>query len=565
MLCDTDRKVDASADKKATFRVSSTTDGIQGVPFYLIESTAPCNVEVPDPPDDPSPAAQKLLKPWDDPAAAIRDIAEKLIPNEEPGEVSLVVMAHGYNNPRPNVLAMYYGAIQALEKDENAIFTKDRRVVCVGYRWPSEGLGSILVSCIKALPLFPLRVLLGAVIFLLLEFFFPPPGAIVWLTQLLTPLAVFLLGLIVFLMALRWVVYFRDIYRATNFGVQDLVEVIRQIDLEASRIVKERNIRDRKRIALSFVGHSMGGLVVTNVIRVLCDVFDPAVIRKDLSNQPRDVPATAGEPLPPGKVTAKVGHVFSLMRFVLASPDIPAEALLAARGNFLESSLARFKEAYLFSNEGDEVLRLISTTANYFSFPTMHRTSGYRLGNVEILSSDFKAMRSDGGLGLLSALRAGQKTLEELSDSPSAAEVCAAASVADAFSYFDCTDYVDDPDRRPYLTEARNYKATNPNGRIPDLEHAKLLLLYVFAKPPRNINVHGGYFEGTVTQRLIYRLACLGFDDAADVYAGETQLLAECEAHQIRVMLSKRLAEQSEAERKHRELIDRERIDQDLR
>jgi hypothetical protein len=58
------------------------------------------------------------------------------------------------------------------------------------------------------------------------------------------------------------------------------------------------------------------------------------------------------------------------MRFVLASPDISAEALLSNRANFLASSLRRFREAYLFSNEGDEVLRQISTTANYFSFPT---------------------------------------------------------------------------------------------------------------------------------------------------------------------------------------------------
>ena len=71
----------------------------------------------------------------------------------------------------------------------------------------------------------------------------------------------------------------------------------------------------------------------------------------------------------------------------LASPDIPAETLLSNRGNFLASALSRFQEAYLFSNEGDEVLRQISTLANYFpcSRPKA-ATHGFRLGNVEILS-----------------------------------------------------------------------------------------------------------------------------------------------------------------------------------
>src|SRR5258708_19850754 len=64
------------------------------------------------------------------------------------------------------------------------------------------------------------------------------------------------------------------------------------------------------------------------------------------------------------------------MRFVLASPDTPAEALLSSRGNFLASALSRFEEAYLFSNEGDEGLRQISTLANYFVFPTNSRNHG---------------------------------------------------------------------------------------------------------------------------------------------------------------------------------------------
>jgi hypothetical protein len=210
--------------------------------------------------------------------------------------------------------------------------------------------------------------------------------------------------------------------------------VIRQIDKEACDLLDKRKEKaaSRKRVALSFIGHSMGGLVVTNAIRVLSDVFDPAVILStDLSGATSDAPARLAAqaaqkdaPARPGpvsersvapasedQVSGKIGHIFTLMRFVLASPDIPAEALLADRANFLASSLRRFREAYLLSSEGDEVLRMISTTANYFSFPTRRRNFGYRLGNAEILSSGFGSISNS---GLLAALRVGRETLASL-------------------------------------------------------------------------------------------------------------------------------------------------------
>jgi hypothetical protein len=70
-------------------------------------------------------------------------------------------------------------------------------------------------------------------------------------------------------------------------------------------------------------------------------------------------------------------------------------------------------------------------------------------------------------------------------------------------------------------------------------EHIKLLTLYVASR----IDIHGGYFDGAVTQRLIYRLACLGFAGTAAAYGNIESLLDECAEHQIRVMPSERLAE----------------------
>ena len=314
----------------------------------------------------------------------------------------------------------------------------------------------------------------------------------------------------------------------------DLVEVIRQIDLEAvkglNRLRAIGEPRHRKRIALSFIGHSMGGLVVVSAIRVLSDVFDPDAILTKLSGAARS--RTAGQPAD-DRVSGKIGHVFDLMRFVLASPDIPGETLLANRANFLASSLRRFKEAYLFSSEGDGVLRSISTIVNYFTFPTRSRNYGYRLGNAEILTSDFpKPVVGD----VLKLARVGRKTLGELSTETAGGKP---SEVANAFTYFDCTDYKDGEPPRGMLTEARNYKRANPTAHIPVPEHIKLLLLYLLSR----IDIHGGYFGGAVTQKLIYRLACLGFTGTAAAYGGKESLLNECAQHQIWVMPSGRLGQ----------------------
>jgi hypothetical protein len=523
------------------FRVSATTGQIDGVTFYFIESTAPDNV---DPPPDPLEANPPGLRsvPADD---AVKEIASILVRSDDPeASASLVVMVHGFNNPAPSVLRFYEGAVEALKADQEAIFGDPRRkVVCIGYRWPSESIGQVLWSSLKALPLTPLWLLGIACAFLILRllgwltgFFEPTTGPLLSAIALLTFVAVAAFALVAVIIALRGIVYFRDVYRAINYGVPDLVEVIRQIDLQASSEFKKDSRNPRSPIALSFIGHSMGGLVVTEAIRVLSDVFDKKAIRTTLSGRMR---VHSEEEKPIGEVPGNIGHVFTLARFVLASPDIPAETLLSGRANFLASSLRRFREAYLFSNEGDEVLLLISTIVNYFTFPTRRRNYGYRLGNVEILSEGFGKTADS---GVLERLRVGDKTLAELSDKTAEATSEELADVANAFTYFDCTDYVDGPDNRGMLTEARNYKANNPDGRIPWYEHLWLLFRYSrFCPASKRINVHGGYFDGAVAQRLIYRLACLGFGDAAKAFGGEEQLMSACAARQIRVMPSTRL------------------------
>jgi hypothetical protein len=359
---------------------------------------------------------------------------------------------------------------------------------------------------------------------------------------------VILAGLVLTAVLLRVIVYFRDTYRATNYGVPDLVQIIRAIDGEIVRLRGRGGPSND--VQLSFIGHSMGGFVVTNTIRVLSDVFERpvrALSSYGAGSSAHDKPDT---PAP------WIGNVFTLKRFVLASPDIPAENLLTNRGNFLASALSRFDEAYLFSSEGDEVLRQISTLANYFVFPTKNRRHGFRLGNVEILSSEFGLLDVT-DTDFLSVLRIGNLTLQQLYETletararrgATAAPARMPASLPQVFTYFDCTDYVDQDDSggpaRPLLTFARCLKRNNPAAKLPWYSHLHLLFAYIVSRRP---NVHGGYFEGALSQRLIYRLACLGYEDTVRAYGDEKALSQACRDKQIRALPSPLLAARKRA------------------
>jgi hypothetical protein len=506
----------------SNFRAFVADKAPPGGVFYFIESTAPDAVEGDPGGTGPTPPSLHEV----DPDQAVKDIAAFLTPEGQPEiDPSLVVMVHGFNTPRKRVLELYEKVRAALVSDGQIFDSAKRRIVCIGYRWPSEGVFTDLGSTIGATPNAALVALALVCVFLVL--------LAIWTAHWAALLGILTAGTLIMAAALRGIVYFRDVYRATNNGVPDLVEVIRQIDLEAvkglNRLRAEGESHQRKRIALSFIGHSMGGLVVVSAIRVLSDVFDPDAILTKLSGAPRS--RTAGQAAD-DQVSGTIGHVFDLMRFVLASPDIPGETLLANRANFLASSLRRFKEAYLFSSEGDGVLRSISTIVNYFTFPTRSRNYGYRLGNAEILTGDFaEPVVGD----VLKRVRVGRKTLAELSTETVGGNP---SEVARAFTYFDCTDYKDGEPQRGMLTEARNYKRNDANAHIPIYEHVKLLILYVLSR----IDIHGGYFDGAVTQRLIYRLACLGFAGTAAAYGHTESLLNECAQHQIRIMPSERLA-----------------------
>jgi hypothetical protein len=281
----------------------------------------------------------------------------------------------------------------------------------------------------------------------------------------------------------------------------------------------------------------MGGIVVTNTIRTLSDVFATTV--DELSQSGAAAPR-------PGKKIQTIGKAFVLKRFVLVSPDIPAETLLSDRGNFLASVLSRFDEAYLFSNEGDEVLRQISTLANYFVFPTKSSDHGFRLGNTEILSRGYGIIEYTEA-DFLAKLRIGNLTLQQLYERLEQAEAsrrkvdrptAKQTHLPKVFTYFDCTDYVDDDNgqTRGFLTIAKRNKSRDASAMLPWYAHLQLLRGYL--RHPARPNVHGGYFEGTVSQKLIYRLACLGYEATRNSLLSEGGLGKICADKQIRVLLS---------------------------
>jgi pimeloyl-ACP methyl ester carboxylesterase len=439
------------------------------VPAFFVRSTAPSNVE--DPPCECQPNQP-----------TIADVIDILYRNSqgENQESGLVIAIHGYNTGAdvvPDGVRQYwYQPLSNYVNQDSYIQKKSSSLVFLGYRWPSESLKKkgIRNEARQAMP-----VMLGfllyngifiAVVALLLVLF----TSWTWIT-IAAILGTVGFSIVLAVYLLRISVYFRDSYRATMFGVPDLVELIRQLDqglierttrdnltdeavcdrianrvpdlqaldrgkqLEAlqsirralsrypdlvidlqndqfqsflkrvrhdisSDISDETLLRLTERfvliqtleydaaerywqknpIKLSFLGHSMGGHVTTQVIRILSDVFDSRSIGKVGDADSQKTPSS------------RLGRVFRLGRLVLVAPDIPVLTITSGRTNFLKSALRRFEEAYLFSNEGDLALRLASTAANYFSFPARTRTQGYRLGNVTVSQPEQTKSKSKG-------------------------------------------------------------------------------------------------------------------------------------------------------------------------
>ncbi len=483
-------------------------DGLpSAIPAFFVESTAPDNF---DDKDDQFPTPEHCVD-LGTQEAAIERIADVLAKQKHP---KLVFTVHGFNSPRKAVVKTYTQSFLAVNGDD-AIH--DRGVVCIGYRWPSERIGSPWRSGLTATPLFLLIILvlaIGAVY--LVNFAFDLCDIARWLRISITMVTATMALVPITLYLLRLIVYFRDGYRAATYGVPDFVDFIRLIDMALKeKLGGGEELQDR--VDLSFIGHSMGGFVVTNTVRILSDLFSPAALKAMVSV------SSGAESLRDDAEREKRSHIgkaFALKRLVLVSPDIPAETLLSGRANALRSSLVRFQEIHLFSNEGDEVLLDISTTANFFSLPTKDRKFGYRLGNVGVLTTWGITKGVD-----LAKLRVGDQTLEDFylrlgAPPPERA-------FAQRLTYFDCTDSLENGEG--VVTDVKPGESCD----LSTFGHLKLLWLYVTRGRP---DVHSGYFLPGFVGTLIYRFACIGYGHSEQVYGGFDTFSAACKEHQVKAL-----------------------------
>jgi hypothetical protein len=440
-------------------------------PWYWVESTAPLHV------DGAPCSAQPDLE------ERIRRIAERLAGMEDP---HLAIRVHGYNNEVKAVRSRAEEAWSFLQREN----LTDPNIAWIAYRWPSEKLGLPLMTSIRSMnSLAALTWFLSAICF----------AWTWWRTGAPAYGGVAVVSMLLLLIGLRVSVYYRDHYRASHHGVLDLVELIRKLDFNLRALHEAGQLK--KRVRLSFIGHSMGGFVVTNAVRMLSDVFDRAHFR---------FLKEAGSETPPSKnpYPYDIGSSLTLYRLVLVSPDIPSETLMTGRTNFLAPSLRRFPECYLFSNGGDAVLSLISTTANYFVFPNRLSRSGWRLGNVRV--------ESGGPFGILSQPADDQACLEsiwinryslrQLQADTKGTSILPGTHGEHSASYF---TFVDCASFSPFGRPALSY--TKGGGRIGFFHSAGLLFQYLLFNPiGKKKDVHSGYFDFDPTRRLIYGIAAFG-------------------------------------------------------
>ena len=514
-------------------------DGIR-FPGYMVSSTAPINVE-----DKEENESDR------DPTELLKEIAAYLLAHE--GTAEILIAIHGYNSDKSGARWWYKETRKYISQNFNDQVAPG--FIVIGYRWPSEkvmtdspsGFAKKIVNgfkfiqgslkLLKALPK-PLAIagIFGVSLWLIGSIFnttiailnLVSDVAILIASSFVLTISLTIILVILTIFILRISGYFRDTYRAANYGVSDLVEFVRQLDNQV--VTQAPNLQHR--IRLNFIGHSMGAYVVTNTVRILSDVFDQDSIGNLEINNQKKCPSP------------DVGNVFRLSRLILVAPDISAETLISGRGNPLRSSLRRFEEAYLFSNEGDMVLKIASTAANYFSFPASTREGGYRLGNV-IVRSPRKSRLEKAGIvnldeGRLLSLK-GTEFLDclylrqnfPLSMRQKQIGVENDRFIAELFTYFDCTDY----------KENGKGMVSQALGK-PFLDFKDYLALIL-----SGIDGHGGFLyqrDADFSRRLIYGLSGIGFEklllsldpNQSDRQALLNLLSQRCGAKGVQVLLA---------------------------
>ena len=261
--------------------------GAFSIPTYFIESTAPNSIDDEVASNEIGNPASWGLRLIDPPDVAAESIARILAEGDEP---NLVVMVHGFNNPRDAVLKSYADAAVAINNDSE-ITNRPSGLVCVGYRWPSERMGQPHKGSWRALPTLPTWILyLGlaaAIIFAYLLFNLP--------LDLKASIAVHVVTLLALIFARA----------GTDSGLASRDRVFPRClpghqlrhprpdphhsdDRQHYRVARspsQKGVDPKLRnVQLSFIGHSMGGYVVTSTIRALSNMFDETYAPRSLAS-----------------------------------------------------------------------------------------------------------------------------------------------------------------------------------------------------------------------------------------------------------------------------------------
>lgn len=452
----------------------------------------------------------------------------ELQPGGKPA-MKLILNIHGYSTPLLNFWQNTFQRTEQKFERDNKGRTYEDFVVFIDYSWPSENLLSLsLVSLMRAMPS-GLR-LIGVLSLILLGapwlFFASLP--VQWMPALLLAGGV-LAGFVMALMLLRAVTYFRDRERAASAGVYDAMELVRWMhEIFSQEWRRCEASADPEPVQLNILAHSMGCFVATQLVRTLSDVFDPDALKRwqEIGGNLQG-PFALINPCDPAaeqsgnSISNRIGKIFELGQLVLVSPDIPVWALTNGRSNPLQACLRRFETVYLFTNHADIVLRLASTVANYFVFPSRSRESGYRLGNLTNLARTSSAPRwccQDQPLetiglygvrrrGLLKAMQGFFNDAMPLTEHP----FKATRVLGNNLVLVDCSDYID---HKLVLEHGKLICRGNENAPRLSLSYPAWrplrYMLTILAHAAGKVDSHGGYFQGPFCLDLLYQVLVFG-------------------------------------------------------
>lgn len=419
----------------------------------------------------------------------------------------LTLRTHGYASPADKFYQEFMAEIESLSEKGpiNQIGTLEHRNVYIGYRWPSEiplihpGLWSDLGQqkgiTFKFLFLVALLAwIFGTGFYILLTLIGVPLLNLFGIEMALSPLwywfdlnqifnlfaqwnwvalTVFALWLLL-MQLLRISTYQRDRYRAIHYAAPDLAEFFWRLDkvlgenpytsMPFYQTQKESEVSNDYSpsftpISVNLITHSMGALVIVNVLRILSDRFG----KEDRLEYEKN----------------NMGDYLQLNKLILTAPDIPLEFLREGRNNYVRSAILRCNEIYLFSSDRDLVLRYMSILGNWFSEPSIEM-SGLRLGNVYLKPIKNSAGKIDY-----------QPYIRVMITSQAAVQPTSAYDLFEKFNYIDCSEM-----------PGVNYTSL-PLNLFTSLIIDGMNTVFFIAK---KADVHGGYYFTDTTSFDILKL-----------------------------------------------------------